>query len=83
LMTGVAIGQMLGELYEGIEDWRRGDKEEAFKQMVAVAENITSMVLFAAGSKVVGSAMKRSGLNLDSFFRNVDVVRPTEGNLRL
>ncbi len=83
LMTGVAIGQMLGELYEGIEDWRRGDREEAFKQMVAVAENITSMVLFAAGSKVVGSAMKRSGLNLDSFFRNVDVVRPTEGNLRL
>lgn len=76
LMTGVAIGQMLGELYEGIEDWRRGDKEEAFKQMVAVAENITSMVLFAAGSKVVGSAMKRSGLNLDSFFATLTWYAP-------
>lgn len=83
LMTGVAVGQMLGELYEGIEDWRRGDKEEAFKQLAAVAQNITSMVLFAAGSKVVGSAMKRSGLNLDNFFRQFEVVRPTDGNLRL
>ncbi len=83
LMTGVAVGQMLGELYEGIEDWRRGDKEEAFKQLAVVAENITSMVLFAAGTKVVGSAMKRSGLNLESFFRKVEVVRPADGNLRL
>ncbi|MFL1542453.1 NEL-type E3 ubiquitin ligase domain-containing protein [Pseudomonas sp. O39] len=83
LMTGVAVGQMLGELYEGIEDWRRGDKEEAFKQLAVVAENITSMVVFAAGSKVVGSAMSRSGLNLDSFFSKFEVIRATDGNLRL
>ncbi|KAF2410876.1 C-terminal novel E3 ligase, LRR-interacting [Pseudomonas antarctica] len=83
LMTAVAVGQILGELYEGIEDWRRGDKGEAFKQLAQVAENITSMVVFAAGMKVVGSAMKRTGLNLDSFFRQFEVVRPTDGNLRL
>jgi hypothetical protein len=83
LMTGVAVGQMLGEMYEGIEDWRRGDRAEAFKQLAAVAQNITSMVLFAAGSKVVGSAMTRSGLTLENFFRRFEVVRPTDGNLRL
>lgn len=83
LMTGVALGQMLGELYEGIEDWRRGDKEEAFKQLAGVAETITSMVLFAAGSKVVGSVLKRSGLSLDSFFGKYEVVRPADGNQRL
>lgn len=83
LMTAVAVGQMLGELYEGIEDWRRGQHEEAFEQLTAVAQNITSMVLFAAGTQVVGSALKRSGLSLGSFFRKFEVVRPTHGSLRL
>lgn len=83
LMTAVAVGQMLGELYEGIEDWRRGDKEEAFQQLAVIAQNITSMVLFAAGSKVVGSAMQRTGLNLNGFFRKFEVINPAAGSQRL
>lgn len=83
LMTAVAVGQMLGELYEGIEDWRRGDKNEAFQQLAVIAQNITSMVLFAAGSKVVGSAMQRTGLNLNGFFRKFEVINPAVGNQRL
>lgn len=83
LMTSVAVGQMLGEVYEGIEDWRRGDKEEALKQLVAVAQDITSMVLFAAGTKVVGNVLKRTRQSYAGYFKSLEAVRSTDGQPRL
>ncbi|MBT2374850.1 NEL-type E3 ubiquitin ligase domain-containing protein [Pseudomonas fluorescens] len=83
LMTGVAVGQMLSEVYEGVEDWRRGDKDEALKQLGAVAENITSMVLFAAGAKVVGKVLRRARLSLDAHFQELEAIRSNDGNMRL
>lgn len=83
LMTSVAVGQMLGEVYEGIEDWRRGDKEEALKQLVAVAQDITSMVLFAAGAKVVGNVLKRTRQSYAGYFKSLEAVRSTDGQPRL
>ncbi len=83
LMTGVAVGQMLGEVYEGIEDWRRGDKDEALKQLGAVAESLTSMVLFAAGAKVVGKVLKRARLSMEGYFQELEAVRSGDGHLRL
>ncbi|QLG92186.1 hypothetical protein HZF02_09510 [Pseudomonas yamanorum] len=80
LMTGVAVGQMLGEVYDGIEDWRRGDKDEALKQLGAVAESITSMMLFASGAKVVGKVLTRARLN---YFQELEAVRSNDGNPRL
>lgn len=80
LMTGVAVGQILGEVYDGIEDWRHGDKDEALRQLGAVAESITSMVLFAAGAKVVGNVLKRVRLN---YFQELEAVRSNDGNPRL
>lgn len=80
LMTSVAVGQMLGEVYDGIEDWRRGDKDEALKQLGSVAESLTSMVLFAAGAKVVGKVLKRARLN---YFQELEAVRSNDGNPRL
>lgn len=83
LMTGVAVGQMLGEVYEGIEDWRRGDKVEALKQLGAVAESLTSMVLFAAGAKVVGKVLKRARRGIEGYFQELEAIRLDDGNLRL
>ncbi|CAM3112583.1 Leucine rich repeat-containing protein [Pseudomonas gessardii] len=83
LMTGVAVGQMLGEVYEGIEDWRRGDKVEALKQLGAVAENLTSMVLFAAGTKVVGKVLRRARQGIEGYFQELEAIRLDDGNLRL
>lgn len=83
LMTGVAVGQMLGEVYDGIEDWHRGDKDEALKQLVAVAQDITSMVLFAAGAKVVGRVFKRTWQSYAGYFKTLEAVRSTDGNPRL
>lgn len=83
LMTSVAVGQMLGEVYEGIEDWRRGDQEEALKQLVAVAQDITSMVLFAAGAKVVGKVFKRARQSYADYFKTLEAVRSNDGQPRL
>ncbi|NMX66819.1 hypothetical protein HBO15_05605 [Pseudomonas sp. WS 5111] len=83
LMTGVAVGQLLGEVYDGIEDWRRGDKGEALRQLGAVAQSITSMVVFAAGAKVVGNVLKRAQLSMGRFFAELEAVRSTDGHLRL
>lgn len=83
LMTGVAIGQLLGEVYEGIEDWRRGSQDEALKQLGAVAQSITSMALFAVGGRVVGPLLKRARLTIKDFFQEMQAVRSSDGSLRL
>lgn len=83
LMTSVAVGQMLGEVYDGIEDWHRGDKEEALGQLVAVAQDITSMVLFAAGAKVVGKVFKRTRQSYAGYFKTLEAVRSRDGQPRL
>jgi len=83
LMTSVAVGQILGEVYDGIEDWRRGDKEEALKQLGAVAESLTSMVLFAAGAKVVGNVLRRARLSIDGYFKELEAISSNDGSPRL
>ncbi|XVO85719.1 NEL-type E3 ubiquitin ligase domain-containing protein [Pseudomonas palleroniana] len=83
LMTSVAVGQILAEVYDGIEDWRRGDKDEALKQLGAVAENITSMVLFAVGIKAVATVFKRARQSIDRYFQTLEAVRSSDGIPRL
>lgn len=69
LMMGVAIGQMLAEVYEGIEDWSRGDRQEAFSHLLSVAENIALMVAVGAGIKGVKSLVIKTVQKHPDFFR--------------
>ncbi|NWC29622.1 hypothetical protein HYE76_24525 [Pseudomonas tolaasii] len=73
LMLGVAVGQLLGEVFEGVEDWAHGDKDEALRHLFSVAENIAGMMLFAAGGKVVGT-LKRELIPSSQFFEKVEPV---------
>lgn len=73
LMMGVAVGQLLGEVFEGVEDWSHGDNAEALKHMVSVAENLAAMILFAAGGRVV-SSFKRNLASSAEFFDRVEAV---------
>ncbi|OPB00360.1 hypothetical protein BFW87_01765 [Pseudomonas fluorescens] len=82
LMMGVAIGQLLGEVFDGVEDWSHGDNAEALKHLVAVAENVAGMVLFAAGGRVVGS-LKRSLTSPAAFFDKVEAVSLRDHRPRL
>lgn len=73
LMLGVAVGQLLGEVFEGVEDWTHHDHAEALKHLVGVAENIAGMLLFSAGARVAGS-IKRTLASSAPFFDNVESV---------
>lgn len=74
LMMGVAIGQLLGEVFDGVEDWSHGDNAEALKHLINVAENLAAMILFAAGGRVVGS-LKRNLASPAEFFDKVEAVK--------
>lgn len=82
LMMGVAVGQLLGEVYEGFEDWRHHQNSEALEHLINVAENIAAMALFAAGVKAVG-VIKRTLLPASEFFDGLEAVRLPDNRTRL
>lgn len=79
LMLGVGVGQLLGEVYEGVEDWRHQRKTEALEHLFNVAEAVGSMLLLAAGSKVVGSLFTRTPQASAGFFEQFDAVQSPGG----
>lgn len=48
-LLGLMIAQMLAELVEGVEDWRKGDKEEAAAYINGVLINFAQLALMSAG----------------------------------
>lgn len=83
LMMGVAIGQLLGEVYEGVEDWRHDDKAGALAHLLNVAENLAMMAAFAAGTKVIGSLIKRTVAEHPVFFSQFIAVYNSAAKTRL
>jgi hypothetical protein len=83
LMMGVAVGQLLAEVYEGVEDWRRGDHQQAFSHLLSVAENIALMAAFGAGQKVVGTIGRKLVRGHPEFFGQFSAVTNALGKPRL
>lgn len=83
LMMGVAVGQLLAQVYEGVEDWRRGDRQEALSQMLSVAENIALMGVFAGGQKVVGALGRKLLQAHPDFFAQFTAILGPSGIPRL
>ena len=48
-MLGLMVGQMLAELAEGVEDWSKGDKEQASAYFTGVLINFAQLALMGAG----------------------------------
>lgn len=82
LMIGVAVGQLLGEVFEGVEDWTHHHHTQALKHLITVVENIAAMMLFAAGGRVVGS-LKRSMTATAPFFEQAEAVTLQDHRSRL
>ncbi|MFC6338412.1 NEL-type E3 ubiquitin ligase domain-containing protein [Pseudomonas karstica] len=80
LMMGVAIGQLVGEVYDGVEDWRAGDKQQALSHLTNVVTNVAMLAVFAAGN----AALKvRAGQSSSAaFFDDFEAVENT-GQRRL
>lgn len=83
LMMGVAIGQMLAEVYEGIEDWNRGDRQEAFSHLLSVAENLALMAAVGAGVKVLKSLAIKTVQKHPDFFQPFTAILDRNGQSRL
>ncbi|WP_455884826.1 NEL-type E3 ubiquitin ligase domain-containing protein [Pseudomonas spelaei] len=83
LMMGVAIGQLLAEVYEGVEDWTHQRKTEALEHLLNVAQGVASMALFMAAGKVVGSLFKRTAEPPAAFFEQFDAVKLSSTQKRL
>jgi hypothetical protein len=83
LMLGVAVGQLLGEVYDGIEDWLHDDKSDAVAHLLNVAENIAMMAAFAAGTKAIGSLVRRTVASHPEFFSRFTTISNAAGKPRL
>jgi hypothetical protein len=83
LMMGVAIGQMLAEVYEGIEDWNRGDRQEAFSHLLSVAENLALMAAVGAGVKALKSLAIKTIQKHPDFFQPFTAILDRNGQSRL
>lgn len=81
LMLGVAVGQILGEVFEGVEDWSHGDNASALNHLINVAESIAGLMLFAAGGRVVGT-LKRKWVST-GFFDKLEAISLTDNRPRL
>ncbi|MBV4474294.1 NEL-type E3 ubiquitin ligase domain-containing protein [Pseudomonas botevensis] len=83
LMMGVAIGQLLGEVYEGVEDWSHGDQREALSHLLSVAENIVLMVVTGVGQNALKTLAIRTARKHPEFFRPFTAILNRSGEDRL
>lgn len=83
LMMGVAVGQLLGEVYEGVEDWGQGDRQEALAHLLSVAENIVLMGATAGGQKIIASLVKKTVRAHPEFFAGFAAILDPAGKARL
>ncbi|PRA31419.1 NEL-type E3 ubiquitin ligase domain-containing protein [Pseudomonas poae] len=82
LMMGVAMGQLLGEVFDGVEDWQHHDNARALEHVINVAETLASLAVFAAGAKGLGAA-KRALTSSPEFFDGMEAVKLADGKERL
>lgn len=83
LMIGVSVGMMLAEVYDGVQDWQHGDKQEALSHLLGVAENLALMGAFAAGGKVAGTLIKKTVREHPAFFSQFESITNGSGQPRL
>ncbi|MGF6088419.1 dermonecrotic toxin domain-containing protein [Pseudomonas sp. 18173] len=72
-MLGVMVAQMLAEVTEGIEDWSKGDKEEAGRYFNDVLINFAQLAAMGAGHVLPGGAP--TAIKPSSF---VESLKPVE-----
>ncbi|MFJ2539097.1 NEL-type E3 ubiquitin ligase domain-containing protein [Pseudomonas sp. NPDC087614] len=83
LMMGVAVGQLLAQVYEGVEDWQRGDQQEALSHLLSVAQDIALMGVFAGGQKAVGTLGRKLVRAHPEFFGQFTAILDSAGKPRL
>jgi hypothetical protein len=80
-MLGIMAGQMLLETMEGIEDWSKGDRDEAAGLLVGVMINAAQLALMMAGHVLPGGLPMP--VKASSFVDQLKKVELADGSTRL
>lgn len=83
MMLALAVGQMLAEVYEGVEDWAHGDIDHAREHLLSVAEDIATTAAVVTGVAVVkkaGGALSRA---TQDYFEGFEAIKRDDGTARL
>ncbi|MDD0968422.1 MULTISPECIES: dermonecrotic toxin domain-containing protein [Pseudomonas] len=81
VMCAVAGLQLLGEIYEGIDNWVHGDQEHAADCLFDTLENLILMAGFAAGTAAAGKAYR--AVRSSSFIQGLQSVPVGNQSYRL
>jgi len=77
-LFGVAVAQLMGEVFVGLEDWAEGDRHEALRCLTQVVGEVAGL---AAGAVVIGGAATL--VRNSTLFRRLALVRLDNGVQRL
>ncbi|SED33508.1 dermonecrotic toxin domain-containing protein [Pseudomonas migulae] len=80
-MLGVMVGQMLLETMEGIEDWSKGDKDEAAALLTGVLINAAQLAIMGAGHVLPTGAA--TAIKPSAFVDQLKPVVLADGKTRL
>ncbi|AWY43505.1 hypothetical protein DKY63_27730 [Pseudomonas putida] len=83
LMLLTAVVDIVSEVYEGVVDWTHGERTEALSHLLNVVENLAQMAAFAAGSKIISTAISTRVKEQQAFFDGLEAVTRTDGKTRL
>ncbi|MVV51437.1 hypothetical protein EJA72_24810 [Pseudomonas sp. PB120] len=80
-MLAIMVGQMLFETMEGIEEWSKGDKDEAAAHLTGVMINFAQLAIMAAGHVLPAGAA--ASVKPSAFIDQLKKVELPDGKTRL
>lgn len=80
VVLGVMVAQLMADVVEGIEDWSKGDKDEASAHFMSVIINFAQLALMGAGHVLPGGA---SAIKPSPFVDNLKPVTMPDASTRL
>lgn len=84
LMMGLSVAQLSYELFEGLESWADGERDQAVGYLLDVIENVAfTAALGAAGSRPGIPAVERIPVETPSFIEELKTVTLPDGSTRL
>lgn len=84
LMMALSVAQMSYELFEGLESWADGERDQAVGYLLDVVENVAfSAALGVAGGRSGIPAVERIPVETPSFIEELKTVTLPDGSTRL
>lgn len=84
LMLGLSLIQLSYEVFEGIENWADGDREQALDYLMDIVENVAlTAVAVATGAADGTPAVEKIPVDMPSFIEELEPVVMPDGGSRL